>query len=62
VVMLIKPALMNNLTSSLLIFSDALLATLLVLLIHRVILPKLGIRLGTEFNGPKVTKVRTHHR
>ena len=48
VVMIVKPALMNNLGSSLLIFGVAFLVTLLVLLIHRVILPKFGIRIGTE--------------
>jgi len=56
VVMLVKPALMNNLGSSLLIFGSALLATLLVLLIHRTILPKFGVRIGTELgrnNSPK---------
>jgi hypothetical protein len=47
-VMLINPALMNSLSSSLLIFGATLLATLLVLLVHRGILPKLGIRIGTE--------------
>jgi glutaredoxin len=54
-VMLINPTLMNNLTSSLIIFGSALLATLLVLLIHRVILPKFGIRIGTEI-GDKSKK------
>jgi thiol-disulfide isomerase/thioredoxin len=47
-VMLINPALMNNLASSLLIFGAAIVATLLILLIHQVILPKFGIRIGTE--------------
>ena len=49
IVMLVNPALMNNLGSSLIIFGSAFLATLLVLLTHRVILPKFGIRIGTEF-------------
>jgi glutaredoxin len=44
VVMLIKPTLMNNIGSSLLIFGLALFATLTVLMIHRVILPKLWKR------------------
>ncbi len=43
-VMLINPALMNSLSSSLIIFGAAFTATLLVLLIHRVLLPKLGIQ------------------
>ena len=48
-VMLINPALMNNITTTLLIFAVALMASLVVLLIHRVILPELGVRLGSEF-------------
>jgi glutaredoxin len=48
-VMIFNPALMNSLVNSILIFAAAFLATLLILLIHRVILPHLGIRLGTEF-------------
>jgi thiol-disulfide isomerase/thioredoxin len=48
-VMLIRPSLMNNLGSSLLIFGSALLAILLVLLVHRVVLPRMGIRIGSEF-------------
>lgn len=48
-VMLFNPALMNNLVSSLIIFGAAFLATLVVLLFHRVLLPKAGIRIGTEF-------------
>ncbi|NMB90086.1 MAG: hypothetical protein GYA17_17140 [Chloroflexi bacterium] len=47
-VMLVNPALMNQLNSSLIIFGLAFLATLLVLLVHRVLLPRLGIRLGSE--------------
>jgi len=56
VVMLVKPSLMNNLGSSLLIFGSALLATLLVLLIHRTILPKFGVRIGTELGGNNSSK------
>lgn len=47
-VMLINPNLMNKLSSSLIIFGIALAAAALVLLLHRVILPKMGIRIGTE--------------
>lgn len=50
VVMLVNPSLMNNLGSSLIIFGAAFLATLLVLFIHRFLLPKLGIRIGTELD------------
>jgi thiol-disulfide isomerase/thioredoxin len=49
--MLVNPALMNNLVSSLIIFGAAFLATLLVLLIHRTVLPKFGIRIGNELNS-----------
>jgi glutaredoxin len=59
-VMLINPALMNNLSSSLLIFGAALLATLSVLLVHRSILPKLGVRIGTEPGVVKPSKVGSH--
>lgn len=49
VVMLINPNLMNSLSSSLIIFGVAFGASLLVLSVHRAILPRLGIRIGTEF-------------
>ncbi len=49
VVMLINPAWMNQLSSSLLIFAIAFAATGLVLLVHRLLLPRWGIRLGSEF-------------
>jgi thiol-disulfide isomerase/thioredoxin len=51
IVMLVNPALMNNLVSSVVIFGIALLATLLVLFFHRVILPKFGIFIGSEFDN-----------
>lgn len=50
VVMLIQPTLMNNLGFSLLVFGAALLLALLVLVVHRRLLPKLGIRIGTEYS------------
>ncbi len=55
-VMLINPSLMNNLSSSLIVFGITFVATLLVLLIHRIILPKAGIHIGTEFNGKRTSK------
>jgi cytochrome c biogenesis protein CcdA/thiol-disulfide isomerase/thioredoxin len=58
VVMLIKPALMNTLSSSLWIFGAAVLVTLLVLVIHRAILPKFGIHIGTESAVRKSTSNR----
>ena len=49
-VMLLKPALMNDITTSLLIFGGALVAALAVLVIHRRLLPLLGIHIGTELS------------
>jgi thiol-disulfide isomerase/thioredoxin len=51
-VMLINPNLMNNLGTSLVIFGAALLATLLVLLVHRTVLPRMGVRIGSEAANP----------
>jgi thiol-disulfide isomerase/thioredoxin len=48
VVMLINPALMNTLDSSLRIFTAASLTILFILLVHRIIFPRLGIRFGSE--------------
>jgi cytochrome c biogenesis protein CcdA len=47
-VMLINPAWMNDLTSSLMVFGIATAIFLLVLLVHRVILPRLGVALGSD--------------
>lgn len=47
-VMVFNPALMNRLSSSLLVFGVAFALTGLVLLIHRRILPAYGIWVGTE--------------
>jgi len=47
-VMLINPNLMNNLSSSLIIFGIAFALAGLILLLHRVILPKFGIWIGSE--------------
>ena len=48
VVMLVDPTLMGNIGSSLWVFGGAFVVTALVLLLHRVILPKFNIRLGSE--------------
>lgn len=48
IVMVVKPALMNNLGNSLLIFGVAFGAAALVLVVHRYILPRWGIVIGTE--------------
>jgi thiol-disulfide isomerase/thioredoxin len=58
VVMLVNPALMNSLLSSVVIFGVAFGATLLVLLVHRKILPSFGIWIGTEANTHKQNKKR----
>jgi thiol-disulfide isomerase/thioredoxin len=47
-VMLFNPALMNNLGSSLIIFGIAFGVSLLVLFVHRILLQKFGIQIGTE--------------
>lgn len=61
-VMLIDPSLMNNLGSSMGIFGMAILFTILILVIHRGILPSFGIRIGTEFSGQrKSPKVKSRH-
>mgnify|MGYP001004542039 CR=1 FL=1 len=48
VVMLVKPSLMSDVGTSLTIFAVAFGLTLLILLLHRVILPRYGIVIGTE--------------
>ena len=53
VVMIVNPALMNSLASSVLIFGLAFAATLLVLLVHRWLLPAFGIWIGTESRPEK---------
>lgn len=55
-VMLINPNLMNNLSDSLLVFGAAFAATILILLVHRTILPGLGIHLGSEMQKKKKRK------
>jgi glutaredoxin len=47
-VMLFNPNLMSSVGTSLLVFGVALALALLVLLVHRVILPRFGIVIGTE--------------
>lgn len=50
-VMLLSPALMSEVSTTLLLFGVAMAATLLVLLVHRAVLPRFGIHLGTELGG-----------
>jgi hypothetical protein len=58
IVMLIDPSWMQKLGNTVLMFVIALGATGLVLLLHRVILPKYGIRIGTELNQTKKKRRR----
>lgn len=48
IVMLVDPTVMNDLTGTLIIFGIALAATGLILLVHRVLLPKFNIKIGSE--------------
>ena len=51
IVMLAAPALLGDLTNSLIVFAIAFAVAALVLLMHRVVLPRLGVRIGTEEIG-----------
>jgi thiol-disulfide isomerase/thioredoxin len=57
VVLLVNPDLMNSLTSSLLVFGAAFGLAGLVLLVHRSVLPRFGIYIGSEL-GAMQTKNR----
>ena len=46
-VMLIDPNMMNDISSTLVIFGAAIVVALVALVIHRVLLPFLGVRIGT---------------
>lgn len=48
VVMVINPELMNNLANALIIFASVIGATILITLLHQLVLPKLGISIGSE--------------
>jgi cytochrome c biogenesis protein CcdA/thiol-disulfide isomerase/thioredoxin len=56
VVLLVDPELMNNISSSILIFGSAFAAAGLILLLHRRVLPYFGIYIGSE------TKKKTSRR
>ncbi len=51
-VMLIKPEWMSNLTGSLYVFGIAFGAIILILVLHRILLPRMGIRIGSEKQKP----------
>ena len=50
-VMLINPSLMNSISVSLIVFGIAFAVAGAILVIHRVVLPRLGIRIGSELGG-----------
>jgi uncharacterized membrane protein HdeD (DUF308 family) len=47
-VMIFNPELMNNIVSSIAILGLAFLISILILFVHRKILPKFGIKIGSE--------------
>lgn len=51
-VLLVRPDLMQSLNDSLMVFGGAFLAAGLVLLVHRKVLPRFGIYIGTEQKKP----------
>jgi glutaredoxin len=59
-VMLINPSLMSSLSASLLVFAIAFAAAGLILLVHRVLLPRAGIRIGSEFAGKQPGRGRAN--
>ena len=58
IVMAIDPALMNNLSTSMVVFAIALALTILIYFVHQKILPGMGIYIGSGF---KETKKKKHH-
>ncbi len=60
-VMLVNPAWMNGISSSLIVFAVAFGAAAIVLLLHRKVLPRFGIRIGSEL-APTVATPRHHHK
>ena len=64
IVMLVNPEVMSDIGKSLIVFAIAFGITLLILLVHRVILPRMGIHIGTEYSkkagAKKQLKSRRH--
>jgi len=56
IIMIVKPSLLNELSSALIIFGIAFAVTALVLLLHRRILPKMGIYIGSEMGAKNKRK------
>lgn len=61
IVLIIDPAIMNDIGSSLMVFGGALLLTVVVLLVHRKVLPSYGIYIGTEMQPPSKRNKRRRH-
>jgi glutaredoxin len=59
VVMIVDPALMNSLGNSLLIFANAFGLAMIVLFVHREVLPRFGVYIGTEMAPRRAKKRRT---
>jgi glutaredoxin len=62
VVMLVNPGLLNRVDTSLLVFLIAFGLTALALALHRYILPRFGIYIGSELAPVKKRRVTRHHR
>ena len=60
-VMLVNPSLMNSVTATFWVFVIAFGAALLVLLVHRKVLPALGIYIGSEMR-PAAKKRNRHQK
>ncbi len=61
-VMIADPALMNKVSTSLIVFGVAFGAAALILLIHRRILPRFGVYIGTELKPPRSRRKRRGRR
>jgi glutaredoxin len=59
-VMLINPAWMNQISSSLIVFLFAFGLTAIALGLHRYLLPRFGIYIGSEITDPKKKKHKHH--
>jgi cytochrome c biogenesis protein CcdA len=57
-VLLIDHEIMNSISDSLMIFAGAFAATFVILILHRKVLPRLGINIGSEFNAPRKSRRR----
>jgi thiol-disulfide isomerase/thioredoxin len=60
-VMIFNPNLLNNLNSALVIFAVAFGLTVLILLVHRTILPAFGIWIGSEKNTKRTPTNKKKH-